>query len=170
MLQPVAQATEAHKDIETQMGDVSQQADMLKGLLNEQTDQESFKRYKDFSTNLETQANELASQGLTQGSMQNLINLKRNYASQIVPIQNAYNKRQQDIKVQQDLKIKDSSLMFDRDAKVTSLDQYLENPDLGFNSLSANEIYSTASKDFANLAKKYLVGRTMEYYFRRTIL
>lgn len=173
MLQPVAQATEVHRDIETQMGDVSQQADMLKGLLNEQTDKESFKRYKDFSTNLEAQANELASQGLTQGSMQNLINLKRNYATQIVPIQNAYNKRQQDIKTQQDLRIKDSSLMFDRDAKVTSLDQYLENPDLGFNSLSANEIYATASKDFANLAKNIQQGEQWntilggQYYERK---
>lgn len=173
MLQPVAQATEVHKDIETQIGDVSQQADMLKGLLNEQTDRESFKRYKDFSTNLETQASELASQGLTQGSMQNLINLKRNYATQIVPIQNAYNKRQEDIKAQQDLRIKDSSLMFDRDARVTSLDQYLENPDLGFNSLSANEIYSTASKDFANLAKNIQQGEQWntilggQYYERK---
>lgn len=173
MLQPVAQATDVHRDIETQIGDVSQQADMLKGLLNEQTDQKSFKRYKDFSTNLEAQASELASQGLTQGSMQNLINLKRNYATQIVPIQNAYNKRQEDIKTQQDLRIKDSSLMFDRDARVTSLDQYLENPDLGFNSLSANEIYATASKDFANLAKNIQQGEQWntvlggQYYERK---
>jgi hypothetical protein len=45
-------------------------------------------------------------------------------------------------------------MIFNRTAAVTSLDEYLKNPNLSHQALSVNEVYTMAAKDFAEAAKK----------------
>ena len=132
LLSPALMATQAHQDLENQLGDLSQKADVWQGLANEQTDPEAYRQYKAYADDLKAQVDALASNGLNPQSRQNLLNMKRRYTSEITPIENAYKTRAEQIAAQQSLKAK--GYILSRDAATTSLDDYMKNPALGYES------------------------------------
>lgn len=154
MIQPVAMATEAHQNVEGQLSELSSKSNMWENLANEQTDPTAYKMYKTYADDLKSQATTLSKEGLNPVTRQSMLNMKERYSKEITPIENAYNRRLEDVKAQQDIMNKDSSYIFDRTAGTTSLDDYLKNPNIGYRGLSVNEVYSTAARDFAETAKK----------------
>ena len=154
MLQPVAMATEAHKQLEEQYANLSTQASQWEEKANEQTDPYAYKMYKTYTDDLNKQANILAKEGLTPVSRKSMFSMRDRYAKEILPINEAWDRRKAEIARQQDLRDKDSSIIFNRNATTTSLDDYLKNPNLSHQALSVNEVYATAAKDFAEAAKK----------------
>lgn len=154
MLQPLAQATEAHQSLEDQYSDLSTKSNIWEELANEQADPYAYSLYNKYSTDLKAQAEILAKEGLTPSARQSMLDMRNRYSKEIIPIENAYARREEEAKAQQQLLNEDSSIIFDRTAGVTSLDDYLRNPNLGYNTLSVNEVYSTAARDFSETAKK----------------
>lgn len=154
MMQPVTMATEAHQQVEEQYANLSTQASQWEEKANEQTDPYAYKMYKTYADDLSNQANVLAKEGLTPVSRKSMFLMRDRYAKEILPINEAWEKRKLEAAKQQDLRDKDSSIIFDRTAAVTSLDEYLKNPNLSHQALSVNEVYATAAKDFAEAAKK----------------
>ena len=154
MLQPVAMATEAHQQVEEQYANLSTQASQWEEKANEQTDPYAYKMYKTYADDLNKQANILAKEGLTPVSRKSMFSMRDRYAKEILPINEAWEKRKLEAARQQDLRDKDSSMIFNRTAAVTSLDEYLKNPNLSYQSLSVNEAHAMAIRDFAEAAKK----------------
>lgn len=154
MVQPVTMATEAHQQVEEQYANLSTQASQWEEKANEQTDPYAYKMYKTYANDLSNQANVLAKEGLTPVSRKSMFSMRDRYAKEILPINEAWERRKTEILRQQDLKDKDSSIIFNRNAAVTSLDDYLKNPNLSHQTLSVNEVYTTAARDFAEAAKK----------------
>ena len=154
MVQPVTMATEAHQQVEEQYANLSTQASQWEEKANEQTDPYAYKMYKTYANDLNNQANILAKEGLTPVSRKSMFSMRDRYAKEILPINEAWERRKIEIARQQDLRDKDSSIIFNRNAAVTSLDDYLKNPNLSHQTLSVNEVYTTAAKDFAEAAKK----------------
>lgn len=130
MLAPVQQSTEAHQALENAYEELNTNASIWEGLANKESDPITYQRYKNFADALKTQADELAANGLNPTSRQAVSNLRARYASDIIPIKNAYEKRQADIKAQQEILLKDPTHFFDKKANETSLDEYLTNDKL----------------------------------------
>lgn len=126
MLKPVMAAEQAHKEIETAYGDLATKANIWDKLTNAETDKISHKLYSDYSDALKQEVDELTKNGLSLTSRQALSNLRGRYAKEIIPIETAYKKREEERKRQREAMDRSGgNMIFSRDAATTSLDNYL---------------------------------------------
>ena len=153
MLQPVQMATLAHQEVENEYADLATKANVWDEMANEQTDPYAYKMYKTYSNDLEEQAGQLAREGLTPASRQNMLKMKQRYSSDIVPIEQAYKRRQELIDEQRKLLAQDNTLMFDRNASMLSLDDLIKNPQLTYQSYSGAALAKQVGTAAQNLAK-----------------
>ena len=153
MLQPVQMATLAHQEVENEYADLATKANVWDEMANEQTDPYAYKMYKTYSNDLEEQAGQLAREGLTPASRQNMLRMKQRYSSDIVPIEQAYKRRQELIDEQRKLLAQDNTLMFDRNASMLSLDDLIKNPQLTYQSYSGATLAKQVGTAAQNLAK-----------------
>ena len=158
LLQPALMATEAQHNLEDQYADLESKASIWEGMANEQTDPRAYKRCKDYADELRAAANDLADYGLTPSSRQKLANMRARYSSQIIPIQNAYQTRLEQAKEQRQALNQDPTLMLSRRAATTSLDKYMDNPMLDYESYSG----AMLTKQVAQMADK-LKGELTSY-------
>lgn len=154
MLQPVQMATMAHQDVENQYAELATKANVWEEMANEQTDPYAYKMYKTYSNDLEEQAGQLAREGLTPASRQNMLKMRQRYSSDIVPIEQAYKRRQELIDEQRKLLAQDNTLMFDRSASMLSLDDLIKNPQLTYQSYSGATLAKQVGTAAQNLAKE----------------
>ena len=77
MLQPVQMATLAHQEVENEYAELATKANVWDEMANEQTDPYAYKMYKTYSNDLEEQAGQLAREGLTPASRQNMLRMKQ---------------------------------------------------------------------------------------------
>lgn len=138
MLKPMAMYTEEYNAIQDSLGELTTKADMFSKLA---TDLETQAMYKKYSNDLAAQAESLAKQGLTPASRQGLINMKKRYASEIIPIEQAYTKREELVKEQRKLKAANPSIMFDTDFSTVSLNDIINNPAISYSSVSGDDLY-----------------------------
>ena len=153
-LQPYQMYGEAYKEIENQYGELAAKADVCDEMANEQTDPYAYKMYKTYSNDLEKQAGQLAREGLTPASRQNMLRMKQRYSSDIIPIEQAYKRRQELVDEQRKLLAQDNTLMFDKNASMLSLDDLIKNPQLTYQSYSGAEITKQVGIAAQNLAKE----------------
>ena len=92
-LQPYQIYGQNYKEIEEQYTDLSTKAGIWDGLANEQTDPYTYKMYKTYANDLENQASQLASEGLNAVSRKNMLNMRARYSKEIIPIEQAYNRK-----------------------------------------------------------------------------
>lgn len=154
MLQPLAAYTQEYNTIQEGMGELGTKADVFDKMANEQIDPLAYAMYKQYSNDLAAQAESLAKQGLTPASRQGLIDMKRRYSSEIVPIEQAYKRRQELIDEQRKLQAQDSTLLFDRPASTLSLDELISNPALSPQSYSGALLAKQVGTAAQNLAKE----------------
>ncbi len=154
MLQPLQAYTQEYNTIQEGMGELGTKADVFDKMANEQTDPQAYTMYKQYSNDLSKQAESLAKKGLTPASRQGLIDMKRRYSSEIVPIEQAYKKRQELIDEQRKLQAQDSTLLFDRPASTLSLDELISNPALSPQSYSGALLSKQVGTAAQNLSKE----------------
>lgn len=154
MLQPVQMATLAHQEVENEYAELATKANVWDEMANEQTDPYAYKMYKTYSNDLEEQAGQLAREGLTPASRQNMLRMKQRYSSDIVPIEQAYKRRQELIDEQRKLLAQDNTLMFDRNASMLSLDDLIKNPQLTYQSYSGATLAKQVGTAAQSLAKE----------------
>lgn len=141
VLQPVLRATEAHQNLEEQYADLSTKANVWENLADAQSDPVTYYRYKRYANDLKSAVNRLAEEGLTPTSRQDLLNMKSRYSSEIIPIEQAYSRRQELIDEQRKALMSDPSLMYDIDFRTISLGDLLTNPSMSYSSVSGNDLY-----------------------------
>ena len=153
LLQPALMATQAHQELENQYGELATKANIWEEMANEQTDPYAYKMYKTYARDLESQARQLAREGLTPASRQNMLKMKQRYSSDIIPIEQAYKRRQELIDEQRKLQAQDNTLMFDRSASMMSLDDLIKNPKLTYQSYSGAALAKQVSDAAKSLSK-----------------
>ena len=154
LLQPALMATQAHQELENQYGELATKANIWEEMANEQTDPYAYKMYKTYARDLESQARQLAREGLTPASRQNMLKMKQRYSSDIIPIEQAYKRRQELIDEQRKLQAQDNTLMFDRSASMMSLDDLIKNPQLTYQSYSGAALAKQVSDAAKSLSKE----------------
>ena len=150
LLKPALLATEAHKELEDQYSELGVEASSWEDLINEQVDAELHNKVSQYSKDLKSQADLLASQGLTPTTRKELLAMKNRYSKDITPIEKAYNKREELAKEQREALLKDPSLIFDTDYSTASLKSIMNNPSASFNPISGTGI----TKRVATMAKE----------------
>lgn len=149
-----------HEKLADEYDKLSTQADVLEAMGANDRDKNSgsYSKYKSYSDALRKEADELYRFGLNYESRQRLSDLRRRYNTDIVPIQNAWNKRDEESKMQLQASLQNPSLMFTRDAQNTSLDEYVRNPQGGFGIINGANITKQMSDMAKNLAKQIRNG------------
>lgn len=150
MLKPVMIAEQAHREVEDAYTDLITKTNIWDKLTNAATDKKAHSLYSAYSKALEQEADRLAKQGLSPSSRQSLLNMRSRYAQDIVPIENAYKRKQAQIEEQRKA---GNSMIYDYDASTISLDRFLENPALSYRSINRGDLYTRAVNDFSQYAK-----------------
>ena len=153
MLKPLAMASDAYNAVQSGIEELGAKADLMKMYANEVPDSKTANMYNSYAKDLENQASMLAKHGLTPASRQGLLNMKRRYSSEVVPIETAVARREALTKEQREALLRDPSLMFDIDYSKTQLDYLLDNPNATYNPISGNELTKRAAQMAGNLAK-----------------
>lgn len=154
MLAPTLMATQAHQELENQYGELATKASVWEEMANEQTDPYAYKMYKTYANDLEEQAGQLAREGLNAASRRDMLNMRARYSKEITPIEQAYTARQKQAEQQQQALLQDPTLMLSRRAATTSLDDYIRNPQLAYESYSGKLITAQAASAASALAKE----------------
>lgn len=167
MLAPVQQSTEAHQQVEDAYANLATQAELVAGKANEQTDPIAYARYKSYADDLMTQADRLARYGLTPDDRRSMLGLRARYAKDIIPIQEAIETRKKQAEMQQQAYLQNPTLLLSRRASTTSLDEYLKNPNLEYDSYSGAMLTQQVSQQAQALAKElteYGLGKPIDSY------
>lgn len=154
MLTPVMAATQAHQALEAEYGDLTTKASVWERMANEQTDPYAYKMYKTYSEDLEGMAEQLARSGLNPASRRNMLNMKARYSSEILPIENAYKRREELAAEQRKAIAANPTLRYQRMAGHMSLDDFIRNPSLDYGeSYSGALLTQQVSQAAANLQR-----------------
>ena len=153
-IQPYQMYGEAYKEVENALGELSTKASVWEEMANEQTDPYAYKMYKNYANDLENRAGQLAREGLNATSRRDMLNMRARYSKEITPIEQAYTARQKQAEQQQQAILQDPTLMMSRRASTTSLDDYIRNPQLGYDAYSGKLIASQASQAASALSKE----------------
>ena len=154
LIKPLAMYTQEYNALEQGINELDTKASIWENMANEQTDKNAYKMYKNYADDLRNAADQLASQGLSKMSRPALMNLKSRYSKEIVPIEQAYNTRQKQAEEQQKALLQDPTLMFSRRAATTSLDDYINNPQLAYEAYSGKLLTAQAATAAQALAKQ----------------
>ena len=169
LLRPYAMYTQEYRAQQDSIAELATKADVWQGLANEQTDPVAYAQYTNYANALKEQANIIADRGLNPTSRQAILNLKKRYASEIVPIEQAYNTRKIQAEEQRRALLQNPTLMLSRRADVTSLDRYMENPNLGYDSYSGALLTQQVGQAAAAIAKElrdYGKGKPLDGFTR----
>lgn len=157
--------TQAHQAVEDAYADLNTKASVWENMADEQRDNKAYTMYKKYADDLRAQADNLAASGLNPTSRQAMLDLKGRYASEIVPIEQAFAARQEEAKNQYEGRAR--GIVYEGDASVTSLDRYLGNPSIRYGQANSQEGFKRVATAAAALAKglrDYGNGKRLDSY------
>ena len=154
LLAPVLMATQAHQALEDAYADLQTKASIWDRMTNEATDPRAHAMYQKYADDLEGYANALSRYGLNPTSRRDMLEMRSRYAKDITPIENAYKKREEQAKEQRVAMMNNPTLLLSRRASQTSLDDYIDNPNLDYDAYSGALITQQVATAAANIAKE----------------
>lgn len=138
LLRPLAMYTDVYNQQESAINELEEKASVWDGMANEQTDPIAYAQYKRFADDLKQKADTLASVGLNPQTRRSIMDMKRRYASEIVPIEQAYAALQEEKKRRRDSK--DNSMLYATD--MLNLDSFMNGKTPNLYSVSGDELYA----------------------------
>lgn len=150
---PLATLQEQHNLIEDQLAELDAKASVFEGLANSAKDSDAYNQYKQFANELEKQRDLLSNEGLKSNTRSNLMKMKSRYAKEIVPIEQAYNRRLAQIEEQRQALLKDNSLLFSYDAADKGLNDYLRDQALSYTPVSGRQLEDEVGNAIVNYSK-----------------
>lgn len=160
MIKPLAMYTDEYNDIEAGLSDLSTKSNVWDRLANAQDSPNAYNLYKGYSNDLAKAADSLAKQRLNPTSRKQLLDMKSRYSKEIIPIENAYTKKEKYTEEQRQASMKDSTLRFDKIAANTSLDEFLRNPQSSYDSISGAQITNEVAAQAQSLKQQLLQDPT----------
>lgn len=149
MLAPWQLYGQAYKEVEDAYSALGMQAGTVETMLNRELDKDAYNQYQGYMQGLQDQAAIIAKEGLSPEVRNTLLNMRKRYSQEIIPIQKAAERREKLAEEQRKL---GNSMIFDIDAANTGLNAFMENPSLNYRSIDRKDLYSRAVNDFGQLA------------------
>lgn len=148
LLAPVHATTEAHEKLADKYDSLSLLASPWQNRLNKEVDKNAYATVEDYVGALESQRDVLESYGLTPDARRQFSLLRGRYARDIIPVEEGWKMKQADITRQQQIQDRTGGLtIFDRDARTTSVDDYMSGNVKDFNQVNLETVrnYGTMS-------------------------
>ena len=166
-LLPIYQANaQAQYQAEEAFSQLQMKADQWEKLANNAQDADVYSKYKSYSNQLKEVANDVLNNGINTAGRRNLMNMRAQYASNIIPIEEAYNKRQQQAQVLWQARLQDPTLIA-QDPSELGLSYYMKNPTYTPQSYSGKLLAAQSAQAAQNLAKtlsSYGNGKPIDKY------
>lgn len=166
-LLPIYQANaQAQYQAEEAFSQLQMKADQWEKLANNAQDADVYNKYKSYSNQLKEVADDVLNNGINTASRRNLMNMRAQYASNIIPIEEAYNKRQQQAQVLWQARLQDPTLIA-QDPSELGLSYYMQNPSYTPQSYSGKLLATQSAQAAQNLAKtlsSYGKGEPIDKY------
>lgn len=166
-LLPIYQANaQAQYQAEEAFSQLQMKADQWEKLANNAQDADVYSKYKSYSNQLKEAANDVLNNGINAASRRNLMNMRAQYTSNIIPIEEAYNKRQQQAQVLWQARLQDPTLIA-QDPSELGLSYYMKNPSYTPQSYSGKLLTAQSAQAAQNLAKtlsSYGKGEPIDSY------
>ena len=166
-LLPIYQANaQAQYQAEEAFSQLQMKADQWEKLANNAQDADVYNTYKTYSNQLKAAADDILNNGINTASRRNLMNMRAQYASNIIPIEEAYNKRQQQAQVLWQARLQDPTLIA-QDPSELGLSYYMKNPNYTPQSYSGKLLTAQSAQAAQNLAKtlsSYGKGEPIDSY------
>lgn len=166
-LLPIYQANaQAQYQAEEAFSQLQMKADQWEKLANNAQDADVYSKYKSYSNQLKEAANDVLNNGINAASRRNLMNMRAQYANNIIPIEEAYNKRQQQAQVLWQARLQDPTLIA-QDPSELGLSYYMKNPTYTPQSYSGKLLTAQSAQAAQNLAKtlsSYGKGEPIDSY------
>lgn len=141
MAKPLMMYKQEADKIETAINDYTEKGDVIGSLINPQQDIQASNIYNKFRNEAQLATDNFYNNGLNPDIRKQLLNLRRSYADNMTKIQAAYTAREKERTMQNELKAKDLTIMFSRDANYESLDSYLMGEQPTYKSVSGDYLY-----------------------------
>lgn len=166
-LLPIYQANaQAQYQAEEAFSQLQMKADQWEKLANNAQDADVYNTYKAYSNQLKAAADDILNNGINTTSRRNLMNMRAQYASNIIPIEEAYNKRQQQAQILWQARLQDPTLIA-QDPSELGLSYYMKNPTYTPQSYSGKLLTAQSAQAAQNLAKtlsSYGKGEPIDSY------
>lgn len=166
-LLPIYQANaQAQYQAEEAFSQLQMKADQWEKLANNAQDADVYSKYKSYSNQLKEAADDVLNNGINAASRRTLMNMRAQYASNIVPIEEAYNKRQQQSQLLWQARLQDPTLIA-QDPSELGLSYYMQNPSYTPQSYSGKLLTAQSAQAAQNLAKtlsSYGKGKPIDNY------
>ena len=155
-IQPFKDYAQVYNATADQIDALEMEANQWERLADSDIDAPQYQQYKSYADDLRNYANEIATQGLSSKTRAGLSRMRQRYAKEIKPIEDAYNRREEEIKFQREARLKDPDVIFNRDASSTALGKYMSSmPELQNYSGRMLQAYSAeASKQLAKQVRE----------------
>ena len=166
-LLPIYQANaQAQYQAEEAFSQLQMKADQWEKLANNAQDADVYNTYKAYSNQLKAAADDILNNGINTTGRRNLMNMRAQYASNIIPIEEAYNKRQQQAQVLWQARLQDPTLISQVPSEL-GLSYYMKNPNYTPQSYSGKLLTAQSAQAAQNLAKtlsSYGKGEPIDNY------
>lgn len=123
--------------------------------------------YEGYANDLKAQAADLSHNGLSMNNRRALASLKQRYEGEIGRLKKIDAIRKAQIEEQKKLALQDPTRLFSREAAMTPFDDYLDNPDLSYNSYSGALLAQQVGQAASAIAKSltnYSNGQPIDKY------
>lgn len=138
---PLISITKTRNELEDAYGELEARASVWEKLKNNPKDADAYNQYKKFADDLRAQADALMKEGLTPTSRRELSKMKARYVSELSPIEEAWNKREADIKSYKDAIVKNPDLMYSADPTQATIQSYMNGQTPTYTALDGNDLY-----------------------------
>lgn len=126
VLNMVSPAAQAQKQSEDELATIDTMSSVWEKLKDSDIDKDVYNQYRNFQDNLQTAIDDLYTKGYNTSTNRALGRMKARYAKEITPIEEAYKKREEEHKLQQQAYINSGGkVLYTRHARDTKLSDYM---------------------------------------------
>ena len=150
LLKPLAMYTDVYNQQEAAINELEEKASIWEGLADKENDPIVYSQYKTYADDLKKHADTLASVGLNPQVKRGLLDMKRRYASEIVPIEQAYTAMQEERKRRRDSK--DNSMLYATDN--LKIGDFMKGNTPNLYEVSGDELYKRGAQAAASASSR----------------
>ena len=155
LIKPLMQYKEAYDKVEADYSNLAAQTEQWKDIANQTQSPEAYAMYSKYADDLNNIVDDF-SKGMTLQNRSKLLAMKRRYASDIKPIENAANRRKELADEQRRIDAQDPTRLWQRRASDMSLDEFIHNPSADYGKgISGATLTAQVAAGASALAKEF---------------
>ena len=166
-VQPFKDYAQVYNDTADKIDALEMEANKWEKLAESEKDAPQYNQYQNYANDLRSYADELATKGLSGRTRAGLSKMRQRYAKEILPIEDAFNRREADIKAEDELLARDPSIVFDASAREKGLGEYMAGTPQRY-AVSGEDVYQKAKAAFEAISKRKISFDTAQRLFNNT--